>query len=104
MSKVYDIDAGAVEPVRIRLRGKEWALGSNIFELLAALDAYRAVAAKEKDGAKVGMLMVDPVLRALVPGVGKILDEAPLGAREQLALIKPLTEALNQVGSFRAPA
>ncbi len=103
-SEVFDADAARADfqPVLVKYHGKEYALGTSAYGLVAAPDLF----ANEDPEAKVGMKeMLDKLpecLALLSPELGQAVEEHGLGAGEELLLLRAITEVMNRVGTFRA--
>lgn len=87
---VFDLDEGAVEfePVRIRVKGKEYQLPESGAALLSTLAALEDVSE-------------EPGLDELMPLYGNLAPSAPkfeqLSVGQQMALVKPVTEVLRRI-------
>lgn len=104
MANVIDIDkrAGSFEPVVVKFRGEEHALGASVSEFLAVHGVYSSNPQEEDEGeiAYAGRL-IRPMLRALSPGIAAVLDEQDLNAAEELAFLPVLQEVAKMIGNLQ---
>ena len=92
MPQLFDIDAeaAAFEPVHIKFRGQEYALGDTVMSVLLAMEVV------EGDTIETKQLMANlpAILRTLCPALEAVLEEKPLVQAEEVALLKPVTAVL----------
>jgi hypothetical protein len=99
--EVFDLDSGTdYEPVTVRFRGKDYVLGKNAGQLLAATRVYEKAGIElgEEDsdaGAKV-LDLIRPMVAVLCPDFP--LDE--LDPQAEVRLIRPVTEVLTRMGNL----
>jgi hypothetical protein len=106
VAKVFDIDdrAGAYEPVVVKFRGEEYALGQSAATLLGFSAIYQAHPAEENEPEVLYALrLLRPMIGSLSPAIASVMAERDLTCEEELAFLPVLTEVMNRVGgiSFR---
>lgn len=103
MNTIIDIDerAGAFEPVRVKFRGKEYELGKSALELLSVSAVYSGNPRRDDEAEVEYAVRLAPlVLRGVSSEIAAVLDEAPLSAAEELAVVPVLTEVVKRIGAL----
>lgn len=95
-NEVFDVDALAdsYQPVRIKFRGNEYTLGTNVLQVMAAAEL------SPDSGGMTDMVPLLPTyLRTLCPEIAPALEE-PLTAAEEVALMRPITAVMDRFNAI----
>lgn len=96
--EVFDIDeqAGAFQPVKVKLRGEVYTLGATALSLMNAAE----LGSDDEDGEQHMLAKLRPMLAELCPE----MPTQDLTAGEEVALMRAVTEVMRRVGrlTFRA--